>query len=65
VDKGGRVLQMRTSTLFNAKHIRFFEIYGVSTRSRGISLCEHFAGVGGGKSIFRDFVRTSSYYVRS
>jgi len=29
------VLQMRTYALFGAKNFRFFEIYGVSTRTRG------------------------------
>jgi len=52
---------MRTSTLFGAKNIRFFEIYGVSarTRGRGFSQYRHFADKGEGESIFRDFVRTS------
>jgi len=31
----GRVLQMQTSALFVAKNFEFFEIYGVSTRTRG------------------------------
>jgi len=47
------VLQMRTSSLFGAKNLECFEIYGVSTRTRGVepvrTFCEH-----GGSSIFRD-----------
>jgi len=31
---GGRLLQMRTSELFCAKNLGFFEIYGVSARTR-------------------------------
>jgi len=38
---------MRTSALFGVKTFEFFEIYGVSARTRGEG------------SIFRDFVRTS------
>jgi len=38
---------MRTSALFG-KNLGFFEIYGVSTQTRGE-----------GESIFRDFVHTS------
>jgi len=35
---------MRTSALFGAKTFFFFEIYGVSARTRGeISQCEHFS----------------------
>jgi len=30
-----RVLQMRTSALFDAKNFAFFETYGVSARTRG------------------------------
>jgi len=45
--KGERgVLQMRTSALFGAKNIEFFEIYSVSARTRGeggLSQCGHFA----------------------
>jgi len=75
-EKGrGGVLQMWTPVLFGAKTIGFFEIYSVSTRTRGR---------GGGLvwasadifwtreegSIFRDFVRTSfmdgnSYWVQT
>jgi len=41
-----RVLQVRTSELFGAKTLDFFEIYGVSARtSRGLSQC----GQGGGE----------------
>jgi len=53
---------MRTSAFFCAKILGFFEIYAVSART---------SGGGGGwasadifwtrRSIFRDFVRTSSY----
>jgi len=45
VDKRGGVLQMQTSALFDTKNSGFFEIFGVSARTRG--------------SIFRDFVWTS------
>jgi len=31
------VLQMRTSALFGAKTFKFFKIYGVSARTRGLS----------------------------
>jgi len=50
---------MWTSALFDAKIIGFFEIYSVSTRTRGegIELVRIFFGQGG--SIFRDFVRTA------
>jgi len=52
---------MRTSGLFGARNFRFFEIYGVSarTRGKGYSQCEHLADKGGEGSIFHDFVRTS------
>jgi len=39
---------MRTSALFSAKSIRFFEIYGVSARARRLSQCGHFADKEGG-----------------
>jgi len=39
---------MRTSALFGAKNLGFFEIYGVYARTRRE-----------GESIFHDFVRTS------
>jgi len=45
-DKGG--LQMRTSALFRAKNMGFFEIYGKSARTRGR-----------GGQFFAIFVRTS------
>jgi len=47
---------MRTSALFDAKNIGFFEIYRVSARTRG----EGFEPVRtrGKGWIFRDFVRT-------
>jgi len=32
----GEVLQMQTYALFDAKQIEFFEIYGVSARTRGM-----------------------------
>jgi len=49
---------MRTSALFCAKIIGFFEIYGVSTRTGGeLRQCGHFADKGQGGSISRDFVR--------
>jgi len=32
--RGERVLQMRTSALFDAKNIKFFEIYGVPARTK-------------------------------
>jgi len=43
---------MRTSALFGAKNIRFFEFYGVSERVEQVR-------TRGEGSIFRDFVRTS------
>jgi len=49
--KGGGGLQMRTSTLIGKKY--FFEIYGVSARTRGVE------PVRTGGSIFRDFVRST------
>jgi len=54
-DKG--VLQVRTSALFGAKNLVFFEIYGVSARTRGLIQCAQ----GREGSIFRDFVRTFPY----
>jgi len=35
IGKGGRVLQMRTSTIFGAKNFEMFEIYGVSAQTMG------------------------------
>jgi len=51
---------MWTSALFVTKTFGFFEIYGMSarTRGKGLSQCGHVADKGKG-SIFRDFVRTS------
>jgi len=49
---------MRTSALFCAKTSNFFEIYGVSEWTRGLSQCEHFADKEEGV-IFRDLVRMS------
>jgi len=34
---------MRTSELFSAKNLGFFEIYGVSAQTRGLRQCGHFA----------------------
>jgi len=50
---------MRTSSLFGAKKL-FFEIYGVSARTRGegVKLVRILCGQGERESIFRDFVRT-------
>jgi len=59
-DKG--VFQMRTSALFWCKNIGFFKIFGVSARTRGRGReVEASADIlrTGGRSIFRDFVRTS------
>jgi len=52
---------MQTSAYFSAKNFGFFEIYGVSvrTRGRGLSQCGHFTEKGGVGSNFRGFVRTS------
>jgi len=62
---------MRTFALFGAKNFRFFEINGVSARTRGgrVEPVRTFYGEGGGEvasadkrgggTIFRDFVRTS------
>jgi len=48
---------MQTSVLFGAKNFGFFEIYGVSPRTRGRrGLSQSDKGEG---SFFRDFVRTS------
>jgi len=38
---------MRTSAIFGAKDLGFFEIYGMSARTRGLSQCGHFADKGG------------------
>jgi len=49
------VLQMRTSALFGVINCGFFEIYGVSARSRGkvgLSQCGHFADKEGGGQFF-------------
>jgi len=57
----GAVIQMRTSALFGAKNFGFFEINGVSARTRDEGSFEPvrtFCGQGEG-SIFHDFVRTS------
>jgi len=39
---------MRTSALFGEKNFKFLEIYGVSTRTRRLSQCGHFADKEGG-----------------
>jgi len=47
---GGGILQMRTSALYGAKNFGFFEIYGMSARTRGkevnfsLILCPLFYG---------------------
>jgi len=43
---------MWTSAIFCAKNFGFFDIYGVSARTRGLSHSGHFADKGLGKSIF-------------
>jgi len=48
--QGGGSFQMRTSVLFGAKIFRFFEIYGVSARTRGVEPMWTFCEQGG--SIF-------------
>jgi len=50
---------MRTSVLFGAKNLGFFEIYGGSTRTKGVEPVRTFCGQGGGASIVPDFVQTS------
>jgi len=54
-DKG--VLHMRSSILFCAKNTGFFGIYGVSTRTRGLSSVDILQTKKG--SIFHDLVQTS------
>jgi len=44
---------MRTSTRFGAKNFKFYEIYAMSARTRGVE------PVRSRGSIFRDFMRTS------
>jgi len=45
---------------FWCKNIGFFEVYAVSTRTRGGEPVQTFCGQEGeGQSIFRDFVQTS------
>jgi len=41
----GSVLQMRTSALFGAKNIGFFESYRVSARTRGVNFLRLYADV--------------------
>jgi len=59
---------MRTPELFGVKNFGFFEIFGVSARTRtipgvrvrtGVDPVRTFFGQGGREPIFRDFVRTS------
>jgi len=45
-DKGGGVLQIRTSALFDAKKFGFFEIYGESARTRRVEPLRTFGGQG-------------------
>jgi len=46
---------MRTYALFGAKNFGFFEIYGVSARTRkeGLSQCGHFSNNGEGVNFSR------------
>jgi len=46
---------MWTSALFDAKNIGFFEIYGLSARTRGLSQYGHFSDKWEGVSIFSRF----------
>jgi len=48
--QGGGVLQMWTSAIFGAKNLGFFEIYVVSSRTRGerVEPVRAFCGQGGG-----------------
>jgi len=59
-DKREEVLQILTPALYDVNNIAFFEIYGVSARTRweGAEPLRTFVDKGDG-SIFRDFVRTS------
>jgi len=54
---GGRFFRCGRPHFLFAKNLGFFEMYGVSARTKGLSQCEQ----GGEGSIFRDFVRTSFY----
>jgi len=54
---------MRTSALFVAKNLGFFEIFGVSARTRRVEPVRTFCGQGERGSIFRDFVRTTLWTV--
>jgi len=38
----GILFRLRTYAIFGAKRLGFFEIYGVFTRTREVSLCGHF-----------------------
>jgi len=44
---------MWTSALFDVKNLRFFEIYGVFTRTRRVSQCGHFANKGEGVNFLK------------
>jgi len=49
---GGRVLQMRTSALFDAKNIGFLKFMVCQHGQRGLSQCGHFVDKGRGGQIF-------------
>jgi len=46
-DKGGGVLQLRTSALFCVKNFGFYEIYGVTAWTRKVEPVRTFFGKGG------------------
>jgi len=48
VDILRRFVQLRTSALFGEQHFGFFEIYGVSARTRGVEPVQTFCGQGEG-----------------
>jgi len=50
---------MRTSALLGSKNFGFFEIYGVSARTRRVEPVRIFCEQGRRRSIFREFLRTS------
>jgi len=52
--RGRGILEILTSLLFRSKHFGFFEIKGVSARTRRVDSVR----MDGGGEIFRDFVRT-------
>jgi len=43
---------MRTSADVGAKNFKFFEIYGMSARTRGVVQCGHFSDKGEGGQFF-------------